>query len=51
VTADGRAVEHPVTQGRRIGDAVVIAQGLAAGTLVIDSVDDRIQNGVKVKLR
>jgi RND family efflux transporter MFP subunit len=51
VPEGGRAVERPVTEGRHVGAAVAIAQGLAPGTLVIDSVDDRLQSGVKVKLR
>jgi HlyD family secretion protein len=51
LTQEGRAVERPVTEGRRVGDGVAIAQGLAPGAVVIDSVDDRVQSGVKVKPR
>lgn len=46
-----RAVEVPVTLGRRLGYSVVIQQGLAPGTLVIDSVGDRVRPGVTVKVR
>src|SRR5690348_13709259 len=46
---DSRAVEVPVTLGRRMGGVVAITQGLAAGTPVIDSLDARIRRGVKVK--
>lgn len=49
VTA-GRAVEIPVVVGRRVGSGVAILQGLAVGTQVIDSVDDRVRRGVKVKV-
>ncbi|HXQ28171.1 MAG TPA: efflux RND transporter periplasmic adaptor subunit [Gemmatimonadales bacterium] len=51
VAEEGRAFERPVTEGRHVGAGVVITQGLAPGVLVIDSVDDRLQSGVKVKLR
>ena len=47
----GRAVEVPVTVGKRLGGSVTITQGLAAGTLVIDSVSDRVQPGAKIKVR
>jgi RND family efflux transporter MFP subunit len=45
-----RAVEVPVTVGRRMGGVVAILQGLAAGTPVIDSLDARVRRGVKVKV-
>jgi RND family efflux transporter MFP subunit len=48
VTA-GRAVEIPVVVGRRVGTGIAVLQGLAVGTQVIDSVDDRVRRGVKVK--
>ena len=47
----GRAVEVPVTIGRRVGMAVAVLQGLAVGTLVIDSVGERVQPGVSVTVR
>jgi len=46
-----RAVEVPVTLGRRLGYSVVIQQGLAPGTMVIDSVGDRVRPGATVKVR
>jgi len=49
VTA-GRAVEIPVVVGRRVGTGIAVLQGLAVGTQVIDSVDDRVRRGVKVKV-
>jgi RND family efflux transporter MFP subunit len=49
VTA-GRAVEIPVVTGRRMGSGIAVLQGLAVGTQVIDSVDDRVRRGVKVKV-
>lgn len=48
--ASGRAVDIPVVVGRRVGRGVAVLQGLAVGTQVIDSVDDRVQRGVKVKV-
>jgi HlyD family secretion protein len=45
----GRAVEVPVLVGRRVGLGVAVLQGLAVGTPVIDSVDDRVQRGVKIR--
>lgn len=46
----GRAVEIPVVVGRRVGRGIAVLQGLAVGTQVIDSVDDRVRGGVKVKV-
>jgi len=47
----GRAVEVPVTVGRRVGMSVAVLQGLAVGTLVIDSIGERVQPGVSVTVR
>ena len=47
----GRAAEIPVATGKRLGSAVSILQGLAPGALVIDSISDRVQPGVKVTVR
>ena len=44
-----RAVEVPVTLGPRLGASVVITQGLAAGTMVVDSVSDKLRAGVTVQ--
>jgi len=46
-----RAVEVPLTLGRRLGYSVVIQRGLAPGTMVIDSVGDRVRPGATVKVR
>ncbi len=48
--ASGRAVEIPVVVGRRVGTGLAVLQGLAVGTQVIDSVDARLRQGVKVKV-
>ena len=51
VVSDGRAVEVPVTAGRHFGSSVAILQGLAVGTAVVDSVDDRLHRGAKVNVK
>jgi RND family efflux transporter MFP subunit len=48
---DGRAVEHPVVVGRRIGTLVEITQGVKEGEKVIAKPDDSIRDGVKVSLK
>jgi hypothetical protein len=49
--SNGRAVEVAVTAGRHFGSSVAILQGIAVGTAVVDSVDDRLHQGVKVNVR
>ena len=51
VVDEGRALEVPVTEGRQLGTTVAILRGLSPGARVIDSVDDRVQGGVAVKIR
>jgi hypothetical protein len=51
VVSDGRAVEVPVTAGRHFGSSVAILSGVAVGTAVVDSVDDRLHRGVKVNVK
>ncbi|HEX4562116.1 MAG TPA: efflux RND transporter periplasmic adaptor subunit [Gemmatimonadales bacterium] len=51
VVSDGRAVEVAVTAGRHFGSSVAILQGIAVGTAVVDSVDDRLHRGVKVNVK
>ena len=51
VVSDGRAVKVPVTAGRHFGSSVAILQGIAVGTAVVDSVDDRLHRGVKVNVK
>ena len=46
--ADDRAVEVPVTTGRKVGNAVEITGGLKEGDKVIGKVDEQIKNGSKV---
>jgi RND family efflux transporter MFP subunit len=48
---NNRAVEVPVTLGRRFGSSVAIAQGIGSGTMVIDSIDAHLRPGTKVKIR
>ena len=47
---EDRAVEVPVTTGRRLGSAIEITGGLKAGDRVISKADDRLKNGAKVSL-
>ncbi|HZH42272.1 MAG TPA: efflux RND transporter periplasmic adaptor subunit [Gemmatimonadales bacterium] len=51
VVSNGRAVEVTVTAGRHFGSSVAILQGLAVGTAVVDSVDDRLHQGAKVNVK
>ncbi|HKV70650.1 MAG TPA: efflux RND transporter periplasmic adaptor subunit [Gemmatimonadales bacterium] len=51
VVSNGRAVEVAVTAGRHFGSSVAILQGLAVGTAVVDSVDDRLHQGAKVNVK
>jgi hypothetical protein len=37
--------------GGRVGRGVAVLQGLAVGTPVIDSVDDRVRRGVKIRVQ
>jgi RND family efflux transporter MFP subunit len=45
---DNRAVELPVTTGRKLANAVEITSGLKDGDRVIGKVDERIRAGAKV---
>jgi RND family efflux transporter MFP subunit len=47
---DDRAVEVPVTTGRKVGNSVEITGGLKEGDKVIGKVDEQIKNGSKVTL-
>jgi HlyD family secretion protein len=47
---EDRAVEVPVTTGRRLGNAIEITGGLKEGDRVISKAEDRIKNGTKVSL-
>lgn len=45
---EDRAVEVPVTTGRKLGSAIEITGGLKEGDKLISKADDQIQNGAKV---
>ena len=47
---EDRALEVPVTTGRRLGNAIEITGGLKEGDRVISNADDRLKNGTKVTL-
>ncbi|HEX7229586.1 MAG TPA: efflux RND transporter periplasmic adaptor subunit [Candidatus Binatia bacterium] len=47
---EDRAVEVPVTTGRRLGNAIEITSGLKEGDRVISKADGRLKDGVKVSL-
>jgi HlyD family secretion protein len=48
---NGKAVEVPVTVGRRMGSFAEITAGLKAGDKVIARVDDRVRAGTRVALK
>jgi RND family efflux transporter MFP subunit len=47
---EDRAVEIPVTTGRKLGNAIEITGGLKEGDKVISKADEQIRNGTKVTL-
>jgi RND family efflux transporter MFP subunit len=51
VVRDDKAVEIPVTTGQQIGTFVEIKSGLANGDKVIEQVDDKIKDGIKVRTK
>jgi HlyD family secretion protein len=48
---DDKAVEIAVTTGKELGSLVEITSGLSVGDKVIQNVDDRIRDGLKVEVR
>jgi RND family efflux transporter MFP subunit len=48
---DDKAVEIAVTTGKELGSLVEITSGLSAGDKVIQNVDDKIRDGLKVEVR
>jgi HlyD family secretion protein len=48
---NGKAIEVPVTVGRRMGSFAEIAAGLKAGDKVVARVDDRIRAGTRVAVK
>jgi RND family efflux transporter MFP subunit len=51
VVQDGRAVEVPVVIGERIGMFTEVKEGISTGERVIARVDDRINQGTKVRVK
>lgn len=51
VVRDGKAVETAVTTGKEFGSYVEIKSGLLTGEKVIDPLNDKIQNGIKVTVK
>ncbi len=47
---DERAVETPVTLGERLGDVVEIVRGVKAGDRVVQSPDDSLTDGARIKI-
>src|ERR1051325_6229732 len=47
---EDRAVEVPVTTGRRLGNAIEITSGVKEGDRVISKADDRLKDGTKVSV-
>ena len=48
---DDRALEVPVTTGRKLANSIEITAGLKEGDKVISRIDDQINNGTKVALK
>lgn len=46
----GKAVAVPVVTGRRLGDDVLVTQGVKAGDIVVVAGQNRLQPGAKVKI-
>lgn len=51
IVRDDRAVQLPVTTGKELGSYIEIKSGLMNGDKVIENVDEKIKDGVKVKLK
>jgi RND family efflux transporter MFP subunit len=51
IVRDDRAVQLPVTTGKELGSYIEIKSGLMNGDKVIESVDEKIKDGIKVKLK
>jgi multidrug efflux pump subunit AcrA (membrane-fusion protein) len=46
-----KAVEVPVTIGRKFNEYLEITSGISDGDKVIDKITDQIKNGIKVKVQ
>lgn len=51
IVRDEKAVEIPVKTGREFGSYIEIVSGLSNGDKIIEPVDDKIQDGVKVRTK
>lgn len=51
VVRDDKAVEVPIVTGKDLGGYIEIKSGLVEGDKVIDPVNDKIQNGIKVSAK
>ena len=51
IVRDDKAVEVPVTTGKELGSYIEIKSGLMNGDKVIETVDDKITDGVKVTVK
>ena len=51
IVRDEKAVEVPVTLGRELGSYIEIKSGLMNGDKIIETVDDKISDGVKVTVK
>jgi multidrug efflux pump subunit AcrA (membrane-fusion protein) len=47
---DEKAMEVPVTTGRKFNAYIEITSGISDGDKVIDNITDQIKNGIKVKV-
>ena len=51
IVRDEKAIEVPVTTGGDLGPLIEIKSGLVSGTKVVEAPDERLANGVKVKVK
>ncbi|MHB8931103.1 MAG: efflux RND transporter periplasmic adaptor subunit, partial [Melioribacteraceae bacterium] len=51
IVRDDKVVEIPVTLGRELGSYIEIKNGLMNGEKIIEGVDEKINDGVKVKVK
>ena len=48
---DEKAIEVPVTTGRKFNAYLEITSGISDGDKLIDKITDQIKNGIKVKVQ
>lgn len=51
IDADGKATTRPIEPGRNVGDAVIVAKGLAAGETVVTDGQLRLVPGATVQIK